>query len=132
MVMGQALRVRGDRRIGRTIWWQDTEGSAAFPASMITWRDGAPLAAIDQAALIANPGVAGELFHLMLPGVIDRNAAAVFIHALHHGDKRRSMIREDVKPFRLPLVNHLMGERATQLAFRHLRPTGQACEKRGR
>jgi hypothetical protein len=75
-----------------------------------------PLAPIDAAALPAPPREAGEGEHFVLQRVVDRNGeGAVAIHFCHLAEKIRSMAGASLENVILPLMDHLMGQRADEL-----------------
>jgi len=89
----------------------------ADPAPVATWPDSAPLSFIDFPASSALPGVRGKCPDRLVEPVPDRDAEPIAVHGRHLVGKVRSVVRSSLEDIELPLVNHLVRQRADDLPF---------------
>src|SRR5213594_3009685 len=94
--------------------------SSAGPALVVAWPDGAPLALIDPAAPQAAPGIFGQCANRVVKVVADRDVQAVAIHRRHFFAKVRAVVRPFLENIELPLVDHLVRQRAEYFLVRLL------------
>ena len=80
--------------------------------------DAAALALIDPTAQEALPGILGQRSDGLFHAVVNRDAEPVAIHRRHLAMEIRSMVGASLKPIVLPLVNHLVRERADKFRVR--------------
>ncbi len=96
------------------------------------WLNRPPLASVHTAALPAAPSKSGEGKHFLLERMVDRDRqCAVPIHLGHLPQKFSPMIRPPLQDVVLPLMDHLVRQRADDLVPAILR-TGQQGLRRGR
>jgi len=89
----------------------------ADPAPVATWLDRASLSFIDFPASSALPGVRGKCPDRLVVPMADRDAQSIAVHGRHFARKVRSVIRSSFEHIELPLVNHLVRQRADDLTF---------------
>jgi len=90
-----------------------SQHSAAGSAPVPAWPNGALLSFVGSAAPLALPNIFSKSLRLFGKRVVDRDSQEPTpIHLSHLHEKVRSMVRSSLEHVELPLVNHLMRERA--------------------
>jgi hypothetical protein len=84
---------------------------------MSTRLDCPSLASVLKPAPSTPPYVPGERIHVLAQRVIDRDAQPIAVHACHHALEVRAVVRTALQDIILPLVDHLMRQRADDFRF---------------
>jgi hypothetical protein len=101
-----------------TVGWHFFQGTVTGTAPMMARTNSPALPGIGPSASLTFPSIFGQALYGIFEGVVNCDVQSLPIHLGHLAAKVCSMVRAAFEDVKLPLMNHLVGQRVHQLFMR--------------